>query len=254
LQKVKLILFLSILITGCSVIRKGSNSNSVLQPDTRSDQLPESIRTQNISANSFFIQKAEIVISRPEETDKFLGSIKYENSGKYLISIRSKTGIEAARIFISEDSIRVNDRINRIYYYGSSKYLKSEFGLTTALIPILFGDFVGNSSGSSSFEKCSDGKLNNFSTAEGVGIKYVIDCKKGKIIVAVLEKNLNREEIELKYSKFLKINGLLYPGAIEVKDLSRGISIKIDIRKIEVLWSGKIEFIPGKEYELIRLL
>ena len=40
-----------------------------------------------------------------------MATIKYELPDKYLISIRSKAGIEAARIFITKDTVLINDRI-----------------------------------------------------------------------------------------------------------------------------------------------
>ena len=68
--------------------------------------------------------------------------LKFEYPDKYLISIKSRTGIEGARIYISEDTILFNDRINKKMYYGSSLYLKRKYGLTTNFLPLIFGDIV----------------------------------------------------------------------------------------------------------------
>ena len=57
---------------------------------------------------------------------------------KFLISIKSHTGIEVARIFLTGDSIMINDRINKKLYYGSTSYLKNKYGLTTAVFPVIW--------------------------------------------------------------------------------------------------------------------
>ena len=84
----------------------------------------ESTKNQNITNNGFFIQKAEIEIVTGEGKEKYLASIKFEKPDKYLISVKSRTGIEGARIYISNDSILVNDRINKKLYSGNTFYLK----------------------------------------------------------------------------------------------------------------------------------
>ena len=60
---------------------------------------------QNITNTDFYIQKAEIEFTNKDNRQKFLCSIKYQRPDKYLISIKSRTGIEGARIYVSEDSI-----------------------------------------------------------------------------------------------------------------------------------------------------
>jgi Domain of unknown function (DUF4292) len=253
LRKINFILFLLILSTGCSVIRNGRNRNYGLSDAIVSEKLFESIRKQNITSNSFFIQKAEFLISSKEGAEKLLGSIKFESPDKYLISIKSRTGIEAARIFISDDTILINDRINRKQYYGSTQYLKSKYGITTSVLPIIFGDYITDNL-SDNKAICSDGKLDIIGTVGGIKIKYVIDCKKGKIILAIPENRSNEEGIEIQYSDFFKNENVLSPGKIEIKDFQRETTVDIKIQKIESQWSGKIEFVPGKGYELIRLL
>lgn len=242
-----------IISTGCSVIRFGGEKNYGLSNDIISDKLYESIIKQNITINNFFIQKAEIEISSKKVTKKVLGNIKFERPDKYLISIKSKTGIEAARIFISDDTILINDRINRKQYYGSTQYLKSKYGITASVLPIIFGDYISDNL-SDSNTVCSDGKLDIIGTVEGIRIKYVIDCKKGKIILAIPENKLSKEGIEIQYSNFFKNENVLSPGKIEIKDFQRETTVKIKIQKRKSLWNGKVEFVPGNKYELIRLL
>ena len=251
--KISFILFLLILSTGCSVIRSGRNRNYGISKEIISDKLFENIIKQNITLNNFFIQKSEIEISSQEGTQKVLGSVKFETPGKYLISIKSITGIEIARIFIYEDTIRINDRINRKQYSGSNQYLKSKYGITTSVLPVLFGDYITDNLYDSK-AICTEDKLDNITIIDGIKIKYIIDCKKGKIISAVSGKRVNEEKIEIQYGSFFRNGNGYIPGEIEINDFQKKIKIYIKIKRIEYGWSGKIEFIQGNKDELIQLL
>lgn len=251
--KIRFILFLLIFSSACSVIKTGRNKNYGISKEIISDKLFESIKKQNITLNKFYIQKAEIEISSQEGTQKVLGSVKFEKPGKYLISIKSNTGIEIARIFISEDTILINDRINRKQYYGSTQFLKSKYGITASVLPVLFGDFIDDNLYDNK-SICTDDKLDRIGLIDGIKIKYIIDCKKEKIISAIPMKRMSEHNIEIKYSDFFKNGNIISPGEIEINDFLKKIKINIKIKRIESGWNGNVEFISGSRYELIPLL
>lgn len=243
-----------ILSMGCSVVRIGGNRINNLSDNTVPDKLIESINNQNITNNNFFIQKAELEFTTQDGTEKLLATIKFINPDQYLISIRSRAGIEIARIYFSGDTILINDRINRKQYFGSSEYLTGKYGIPESVLPVILGDFIADNLSGNSTEKCLDGKLDINSIVNGIRIKYIIDCKKGKSILAITENSLNITKIEIRYSDFLKNRDVLYPGKIEIKDFQRNINIQIKIHRLESPWNGIIEFIPGNKYEKIQLL
>lgn len=228
--------------------------NSKPLNEIASYKLFESIRKQNITNNSFFIQKAEIEISGREGNEKFLASIKFKNPDKYLISLKGKTGIEAARIFLSDDTLLVNDRINRKQYCGTPEYLKIKYGITASVLPVIFGDYIDDNMINKSNAECSNGKLDIDCIINGIKIKYVIDCIKGKCISEIIENGLNSKRMEIQFTDFFKKEKNLIPGKIEILDLQRETTIKIRIKKVVSPWEGNIEFIPGNKYEIIQLL
>ena len=79
---------------------------------------------------------------------------------KYLVSIKSNTGIEIARIYLTEDSVMLNDRLNKKLYYGSASDLKKKYGLTTAILPVIIGDYVNDGKSDEESQNCIDGRLN----------------------------------------------------------------------------------------------
>lgn len=248
-----MILFIEILIAGCSVIRHGINIEDS-SASGLTEKLFESVEKMNITGKGFFIQKADIVITTPEGTQRVIGTVKYEKPQKYLISIKNRTGIEVARIFISEDTILINDRLNRKLYYGSSDYLMRKYGIKPNVLPVIFGDFISDRFTDNKEINNFDGILNVSCLSNGVKIKYSIDSKKGKAIQAIPESSLADEHIEVNYKKFSKKGAVIIPGIIIINDFKRGTIIEIRIKKIEVPWDKNIDFIPGNLYEHIELL
>jgi hypothetical protein len=252
LQKIGLIWILIVLSTGCTVLKReaGNSGNSVV--GLSGEKLIESLKSQNLDSRGFYISKAEISISNEKRTEKFLGNVKY-SSGQFLISLRTKTGIEVARIFISEDTILVNDRINKKLYSGSQLYLKRKYGITLAAIPIIFGDYVSDKMPGKENENCIGGNMLLDESIGGVRISYLIDCRKGKSIKTALDGNVRNEKVEILFSRFNRSSFGLIPQVIQINNFQRDMKLIINIRKLESPWEGKIEFIPGKQYETEQL-
>lgn len=254
MQKIIIILILAAFSAGCSVTRNINIRDLEISKELYTGNILESIKNQNITNTNFFIQKAEIEVITQNGKEKFLGSVKFEHPDKYLISIKSRTGIEGARIYISEDTILFNDRINRKMYYGSSVYLKRKYGLTTNFLPLIFGDIVLEKNYRESKEICSADKINTDCLVQGIILNYGISCKKRKSISVSQLNSFAQRGIEFKYDNFIKIGNIIIPTKVELNEAQYNIAIKIDIVKIELPWTGKIEFVPGRNYEIIELL
>jgi hypothetical protein len=239
--------------TGCSVNRPVRTADYGSQQQFSEEKELEEVKRQNIGNGSFFIQKAEIEVSGEEGVEKLIASVKFIYPDRYSVSIRNRAGIEAARIFISSDTILVNDRINRKQYCASPQYMYTKYGITISGLPIIFGDFVGENLSEVITDDCSDGFWNAESLLHGKKINYVIDCKKGKLASAVEEKDTGRDGIIFKFSEYFKSVGRYIPGKIEIMNVKSFTIITVRIGKIIYPWDGTIEFIPGNRYEIIIL-
>ena len=245
---------LPILIAGCSLIGKTGKSRPVDYSSTENINILESTKSQNITNFGFFIQKAEVEIRSKEGREKYLASIKFERPDKYLISLKSRTGIEGARIFMSNDSILVNDRINRKLYSGNAFYLKRRFGLTPGFIPLILGDLIFDKSCEKGNDKCEESKIITMCYMKGVILNYEIDCNRRKIVTVSQIDNFDKNVIKLRFESFFRIGRNLIPKIIEIDASQFNTVVKIKIIKLELPWSGSIKFIPGKAYELIELV
>jgi hypothetical protein len=250
LRKIALILIVGILFTGCSVTKKNISSEAII----KSENILQDLVSQNLTNNNFFIQKGEIEFVNSGEKQRFLFTMKFQKPGKYLISLRSKTGIEGARIYISGDTILVNDRINKRLYTGNSVYLVKNFGLSQSFLPLLLGDFLTDGKGDKPGENCVGGKLNFDTQVKGLLLNYILDCSKRKTAGVEQKNNFIQNGAEIRYSEYYRVGQILIPKIIEFEENQFNTKLVIKILKVESPWQGSINFIPGKDYEKIELL
>jgi hypothetical protein len=244
----KALILVFLVLAGCSVSRKGKFS---AENDLRSNAFNSAgTKSFNLSNSGFFISKATLEISAGGEKQKALCSIKYDGLGKYLVTVRSRTGIEAARLYISNDTVLINDRIDRIVYYGSSEKLSDKYGIAYYLIPLIFGDYISFQYDSEDLP-CSDGIIRKRELIYGNTVSYIIDCRHDKVIEAETGR---RGELKLRFEDFF-VNGIQrYPQVIDIEDTSRRLKVKLTIGTVELPWEGSIEFIPGSNYKKVPII
>jgi hypothetical protein len=252
LRKINFILIILILNFGCAVKKKNSKSvgSDIAAPEER---IYADLLNQNLTGKSFFIERAEFKIHSGFGEKSGLGTVKFLKPDKFLISIKSIVGIEVARIFLKGDSIFINDRFNKKIYYGSASYLKSKYGVSTSLLPVLLGDYVNDQKPEKKKINCVDGKFSILGIIDNIHVKYKIDCELGKIIWASQEDMREESTLQIKYSEFFSSNGINTPGKIEIIEGKTNTTIEIYIKKMISPWDGVIDFIPGKQYDKIHL-
>ena len=254
MREIGIILIYLFIGSQCSVVRKIDNKNAEFSNDKSKENIIKNVKKQNLTNNNFYIVKAEIEILSNEGNIKVIGSIKHKSPEEYLITIKSLIGIEIYRIYISQDTILVNDRINKKLYYGSTGYFDDKYKMSTDIFPLIFGDYLADTTFINLDNKGFLNKKIEFDCKlKGMNIKYGVDNKYYKNIDAVLQSWNRDTKIEMKYEKFKKVESILIPFKIEILEQVRQIKVIMKVRKIDVLWNDKIEFIPGKKYESIRL-
>jgi hypothetical protein len=250
LRKIAVILLL-FSVFSCSVLKRESNDNVLTEPTGNPGYYLERIRKQNISNQSFFISKAEIEVESGEDKQSFIASVKFLFPDKYIISLRSKSGIEGARVFVTGDTVLVNDRINRRLYYGKPDYIKRKFGMEPASFPFIFGDFILNKLNDTVNSNCVNDFLNLNGSIMGIRYETISDCRKAKLVNCVQMDDQNREQVRISYKKYFSEGNILVPSIVYL--VSGDFRISIRIRKIEIPWEGNFNFIPGNNYEAIPL-
>jgi len=253
LQKIVSILFVVAFLFSCTVSRTVSrNKTERISAGENGIELNDVI-SNNITEQAFFIEKAEVEIINQCERKRFFISVKYSLPDSFLISLRSLSGIEAARIFLTEDSILVNDRINKILYQGTQLDAKRKYGFNTEIFPVLLGDLVVEKTGES-FTMNSEKEYELIiSSNSGNKFEYSVDYRILKVVKAVISRNNKSKPVLIKYDSFRKFSNIVLPSQIYMYNVNGIEEITLKIIKIQAPWKGRIEFIPGSNYEKIEL-
>jgi hypothetical protein len=254
LRKVAGILFLLIFSFACSVNKLKRESKIDQHAVGSSDSLYYYILNQNLTSRSFFIERAQFTIKSPNIDKSGIGTIKFQYPDKYLLSVKSNTGIEIFRILITNDSVQVNDRIDKSYLYGSSQFLRNKYGLTNALLPVLFGDYINDVKIKKSETGCLKGFVEIEGSVRNMDVRYNIDCRYAKSVAFESLENVFASKVSITYSDFFKLNGIYIPGLIKILDKQTNTEIGIKIEKVTSPWNGPLEFIPGRQYNKLPLL
>jgi hypothetical protein len=251
LSRFPIILITALVLTGCATLKK--SGKNIVWDNGNAAFYKNDIKERNLTNQDFYIQKAEIEVNAAGEKQKLLGSLKFKSPGTYLLSIRSRTGIEAVRIFISEDTILINDKIGRKLYYGSSSHISNKYGISASALPLLTGDYIDAKERMSEKVTCVKGISKFEGNIENKKAIYVFDCKQGKIINSEFNIQSETGGIAFYFGKFKVINDKVFPGTINIEDNNKETVINILIEKISFEPIDNVEFIPGNNYEKIIL-
>ncbi|RPI70750.1 MAG: DUF4292 domain-containing protein [Ignavibacteriales bacterium] len=251
MSKIKILLIISLLASACSVSRR----SVLVYKESEVDKLTlfDRIREKNISGTDFNIKKAEIEVNNNDQKQKLLANLKYKNPGIYLLSIRSKTGIEAARVYITTDTILVNDRINKRLFYGSTSFLERKYGISAEALPLVFGDFIFGLQNENGENRCEEGEKQFQTSFKERSVEGIIDCKRNKIISNKMGDVLGGNAINFTYSDFNYSGRLIFPMKIRIEDIEEKTIINVAIKSIEFVKNESIEFIPGSKYDKVLL-
>lgn len=249
MQKIVSISILLFLLSGCTVFRSGKKS----MPEATDENIfsTAEILNNNITAGDFNIQKAEIqYIDSSGSEIKFIANLKYKHGGLYLASIRTRSGIEAARVFITKDTLLLNDRINKRLYCGSSEYIERKYGITADALPLIIGDLIYNKK-EEAMVSCTEGQNKIIEKLGDSRITYTVDCKKKKAQEVAISREQIEKQIIIRYENFNLYEGRIYPRNIEIEESTRKSMIKIEIFRIEFNNPEELKFIPGNNYEKV---
>ena len=246
-------LFLSLLLDACSVSKKSGMTNTSSAVADADERTVESVVVKNMSAENFHIQKADISVTQDNFSARFTASIKFRRPDTILITVRSRSGIEAGRGLITKDTILINDRINNKLLVGSPSVIGPKYGIEPALFFVLFGDMIVTEADKKRSVNCLKGISRYEYEINGKRVEYIIDCKKRKVTQAYFAGDVKSGNITIGFSDIADNDQMQFPRRIEINDDLSSLNILLEIKKIERPWNGKIGFVPGHGYKVIVL-
>lgn len=245
MRKTLIFCLIVVFINSCAAFRKSDN----VSIDEKNVAELHRLKTTGLINKSFFIQRAEITVGRNGQEDSFIASCKFCRPDTFLLSLRSKTGLEAARIFMTNDTILINDRINRVLLFGSGEALEKKYGYSYSLLELLFGGVPGDFKDNAEKVQCVSGEAVIKALLGGIQLLYVIDCNESLIKRAELKNTKLKSPSIVKYSVPEQISGVKFFKELEITNLADYETVNIVLKKVEIPYNGRIEFIPGRNFE-----
>lgn len=253
MRKITFILIISaLIIEGCSTSRRAGTGTFQDAADGDGTVVSDVVRN-NISNFGFNINRADIFYSIDGVSGKLVAGVKHKNPDTLLVTIRHSTGIEIGRIFLTSDTILINDRINRRVMYGDPAFLEKRYGIERGMIMVVLGDIIMKDEERNVNNNCQNGVLTIQTKLEDGRINYEIDCKLRKITNTILVRNTTNDRITIRYKNFIKRGNNIVPGTIEIEDLKNKALIRMEIKGVEIPWKGRVDFIYGTRYKFMRI-
>ncbi|HVN58447.1 MAG TPA: DUF4292 domain-containing protein [Bacteroidales bacterium] len=237
--------FAAILLSGCAVNGRRAETK-VFSGGQNAKEILRNVSSKNLTATGFFIQKGRISTYSSESRITLFFTMKYNTAGNYLISVRSRTGMEAFRAFMTKDTVLINDRLNKRLLYGNPRDFTYISGLPVELLKISVGDIYMNMPQLSE-TGCLNNEFEVSDICEGLKISAKIDCRREKMKHVSITGSQASNSIIIDYNKF-KEDSYGVPEKIEINDAYKKIRFVISIDKYIAPWVGEFEFIPGSNY------
>jgi len=216
--------------------------------------------------------KFTMVYEQGKNTTNLRGQLRIKDDSIIWMSITPALGIEAARVMLTNDSIKFINRLNKTSFSGGYNLVDSVLN-TTIDYSLLQSMFVGNDLTQydvNKFRSSVDNGLYRMTIRERRKIRKFI--KRGEIDTRVLVQQIwlypdtfriaridikeqgeeNNNKLQVYYSNYIDVNGQLFPSNIRIKIISQK-SISIDLNFTKALINSPLNFpfrIPSKYEKL----
>ncbi|HEX2968061.1 MAG TPA: DUF4292 domain-containing protein [Bacteroidales bacterium] len=251
MRKIVYVYIMILLVSGCSGIKRTGKSRDEGRTGKSYEISSDEILLNNLNRQNFYIQKANIDFESADFSLSSVATIKFVQPDEYLISVKVLTGMEIARIYLNSDTVMMNDRINRKFYYGKPGVLGARFGIPFEIFPVIFGDFISSDVKKEEL-KCIDNVINIDTYIKGLKLQYNINCTNRKA-TSVKPVGYSGVPIQVSFMNFRNEKSVVFPQQISLTHNESGSKLNINIEKIELPWSGELGFVPGERYEKIEL-
>jgi hypothetical protein len=199
------------------------------------------------------------------------GTMRIRKDSAIWMSVTPALGLEAFRLLITQDSVKMLNRLDNTYFTGSFKYLNKmlstniDFDMLQAL---LTGNDFSLYQGDV-FKANVDNKLYKLSTVgRGKLKKYIattedslrllmqdiwLDPETYKISKVMLKELKENQKLEANYSDFQKVDSLSFPHSMnfDLSNPNEKIVINIDMNKVSKDGPREFPFNVGSKYKKI---
>jgi len=251
-----IILILLICIFSCSPQKK-----IIKEPikEKGAEFLFQQLKNNEFKFNWLTIKFSATVTFNKKE-NSFSGIVRMRRDSAIWISISPALGIEAARILITTDSVKMLNRLETTYFERDLKYISNALN-TYFDFDMLQSLLIGNDIAvykNDVYKASVDGKQYLLNTVgRGKLKKYLkntfdslnilkqdiwLDPYNFKITKVHLKELKENRKLEADYSEFNKVDSLLFPFSVGYKTINEKDRLEIIIEHSKVSTSGPLEF------------
>jgi len=227
--------------------------------DKRADSLFSLLKKNEFKFNLLSV-KFSADVSFNKNNNSFNGNVRIKKDSAIWISITPALGLEAARILITVDTVKMINRLESTYFIGDFKYI-SNLLKTDLDYDMIQSLLVGNDFSSYEndvFKASIDnkqyllstvgrGKLKKHLKSKEDSTKIVmqdiwLDPESYKITRVHIKEIKENKKLEAEYSDFVTVDSLLFPNKLEFVIVNDKIRVEIKIENSRVSTSGPLEF------------
>lgn len=272
-MKNKLFIFLSLLVFGSFLFSSCKSTRSVMKKPIKEygfDYLYNKMLENQVDFD-YLSAKFNVVYYNGKKKTDLRGQFRIRKDSLIWITLSPALGIEAARISMSDDSIKFINRLNKTYFKGEYSFIDSILN-TTLDYYILEAMILGNELTQydiNKFKASIDGGLYRITIQERRKIKKYL--KSGEVDSKVLVQNIwldpetfkirrvvlkelgdDNKKLQIIYAQYHDVDGLLLPEVMQIK-ISSGNTILINLNFGKTVINQPLRFpftIPKKYKKL----
>lgn len=227
--------------------------------DKRADSL-FSLLKQNEFKFDWLSIKFSAEVSFNKDNNSFSGNARIKKDSAIWISITPALGLEAARILVTEDTVKLINRLATTYFIGDFKYinnlLKTDLDYDMLQSLMIGNDF--SSYENDVFKASIDNKQYLLSTVSRGKLKkhlkntedsshivmqdIWLDPYTYKITRVHIKELKENKKLEAEYSDFTAVDSMLFPNKVDFLIVNDKTRMEIKIENSRVSISGPLEF------------
>ncbi len=260
---INILFFILLLFTfqSCYIFNKGSKNNV--------DKTNKEITKLNDEINKNSLKYKSLTISfsgNYKEKNRKIplkGLIKIEKNSFIWITLRPMFGIEAARVLITNDSIKLINKLNKEYFSEDFNYIKKKLGfeLTYPMIEsVLTGKIITVSAEEKLKNYALSKKENNYifqqeSKINNIFVKHILKINNDYLLTNNnLSSKNNAEQLNIEYKNFTAIDKKQFPNFINIDIQNKKTKGKavLKYQNIKTDMPVSAKFIIPKNYKRIQ--
>jgi len=214
--------------------------------------------------------RLDLVVDK--KLNQFKGQLRIKKDSLIWVSFSPALGIEAARLMITEDSVKFINRMNDTYFIGDYEFVNS-FLETSVDFDVLQAFIIGNDFQQyeiQNFRASIDAMEYKLSAAARRKVKKYVKAHEVPEIfiqniwlnpetfkitrVNIKEVDKDNRKLEANYGKFKEVEDQLFPYDLNYDISSSGANVEVDVRFTRIILDEEVRFpfnIPSKFNRII---